>query len=521
MNSGTTANDLQNVQFTDANRAIAVGRRGTMAMSNDGGQTWNELDTDIWDGIWSIYFATDKHGWAVGERGLIVHTNDGGANWERQFGGGGYTLRSVHFISPQKGWIVGDLSTILHTADSGETWVQQSPGEFHMLKGVYFLNEKRGWAIGWPGICLTTRDGGLTWRHQTTGTYNELYAVYFADENTGWIVGQFGEILFTKNGGEKWNFQRSGTQENLNKLYFADTQHGLIVGDNGVMLTTTNGGAKWELQESGTDNDLYGLALSPQGVVAVGKGGIAMRYSVEEAELPAKLPPVAEEVAEAEAEEEPLTPVVYHWDIIRQATWQTNFSDTHFVDAQNGWAVGSSGVIAHTTDGGKTWLPQHSGINENLRQVEFIDEKHGWIFGPGILLRTENAGETWQVIRKTVQNLRGISTVQFLNPQEGWLGGGHRANLAYHRWRQDMETPENRHDDATHLGYPLHQQSGRLGSHAAAQRWRLYPPHRQWRRLLENSGEDEPCRCRCPFRGCDERLGSFGGWQFAVDNRWR
>jgi len=366
-----------------------------------------------------------KHGWAVGDRGLLGQTTDGGQNWERQTGGGGYTLRAVHFISPKKGWIVGDLSTILHTSDGGESWVQQTPGEFHMLKGVFFLDDKKGWAIGWPGICLTTRDGGLTWTPQTTGTYNELYAVYFADENNGWIVGQFGEILYTQNGGKQWKFQRSGTQENLNKLYFADTQHGLIVGDNGVMLTTVNGGAKWVLQESGTDNDLYGLALSPEGVVAVGKGGIAMRYSVEEAELPAKLPPVAEAEAETTEEEIPVEPVAYHWDIIRQATWQTNFSDTHFVKAHGaikGWAVGSGGVIAHTTDGGQTWLPQHSGVDEDLQQSHFADAKNGWIIGRGIILRTENAGESWQIVRKTVQNLRRISAVQFLNAQEGWLG---------------------------------------------------------------------------------------------------
>ena len=120
--------------------------------------------------------------------------------------------------------------------------------------------------------------------------------------------------------------------------------------------------------------------------------------------------------------------VTYHWDIVRQATWQTDFTDTYFHRTADesatlrGWAVGSGGMIAYTTDGGKTWAPQHSGVKENLRQITFVDEDHGWIAGRGVLLRTENGGQTWQVIKKVVQNFRRISAIQFINTKEGWLG---------------------------------------------------------------------------------------------------
>ena len=224
------------------------------------------------------------------------------------------------------------LGRSLHTADGGESWVQQTPGEFHMLKEVFFLNEKEGWSVGWPGIVIHTANGGLTWTQQKTPTYNELYALYFIDNKTGWVTGQFGEILHTKDGGKTWRFQPSGTEANLNKVYFADEKHGLIVGDGGVILTTTNGGKKWEKQESDTENDLYGFALSPEGMVAVGKGGIAMRYSVDAEELPAELPPLAERTEATDVVEEPevVEEVTYHWDIVRQATWQTDFTDTYF-----------------------------------------------------------------------------------------------------------------------------------------------------------------------------------------------
>jgi photosystem II stability/assembly factor-like uncharacterized protein len=159
-------------------------------------------------------------------------------------------------------------------------------------------------------------------------------------------------------------------------------------------------------------------------MVAVGRGGIAMRYSIDAEALPVDLPPIAEAIESAEPETPTVEEVVYHWDIIRQATWQTNFADTYFIDELTGWAVGSEGVIAHTTDGGMTWAPQHSSVKSNLNLVHFANASHGWITGRGMLLRTENGGKTWQVIKGVLQNARRISTMQFINAKEGWLGIG-------------------------------------------------------------------------------------------------
>ena len=114
--------------------------------------------------------------------------------------------------------------------------------------------------------------------------------------------------------------------------------------------------------------------------------------------------------------------MIYHWDIIRRAAWQTDFTDAFFLNEHTGWAVGKGGVIAHTTDSGKTWLPQHSGVEADLNQVAFVDPLHGWITGRRMLLRTDDGGGTWQVVRGVLQNLQGINTMQFITPTEGWLG---------------------------------------------------------------------------------------------------
>ncbi|MBM3211850.1 hypothetical protein FJZ33_06515, partial [Candidatus Poribacteria bacterium] len=78
-----------------------------------------------------------------------------------------------------------------------------------------------------------------------------------------------------------------------------------------------------------------------------------------------------------------------NWSIMRQADWATNFRDITYTDEQNAWAVGDSGFIAVTMDGGKTWNRQNSSVNNNLSRVMFIDQKIGWTVGStGTVLST-------------------------------------------------------------------------------------------------------------------------------------
>jgi len=57
-----------------------------------------------------------------------------------------------------------------------------------------------------------------------------------------------------------------------------------------------------------------------------------------------------------------------------------------FTDSENGWAVGSGGIILHTSDGGDNWIQQSSGTENDLTSVRFMNADSG------IILHTENGG---------------------------------------------------------------------------------------------------------------------------------
>src|SRR4051812_28366481 len=55
----------------------------------------------------SVAFVDVDNGWAVGDRGAIWHTIDGGRNWQRQDSHTSVRLESVCFCDTETGWAVG------------------------------------------------------------------------------------------------------------------------------------------------------------------------------------------------------------------------------------------------------------------------------------------------------------------------------------------------------------------------------------------------------------------------------
>jgi photosystem II stability/assembly factor-like uncharacterized protein len=108
-----------------------------------------------------------------------------------------------------------------------------------------------------------------------------------------------------------------------------------------------------------------------------------------------------------------------------------NLFGTHFVDPDNGWAVGAFGTIYRTRDGGGSWRPQASHTTEPLFSVDFADADHGWIAGrSGLILHTSDGGDTWRAQHSG--SARHLFAVKALDPQRAWAIGDWGAILATH-----------------------------------------------------------------------------------------
>jgi photosystem II stability/assembly factor-like uncharacterized protein len=84
----------------------------------------------------------------------------------------------------------------------------------------------------------------------------------------------------------------------------------------------------------------------------------------------------------------------------RSVPTRATLTAVSFADARSGWAVGQWGVILRTRDGGETWELQRSdtSVDQPLFAVHFSDGEHGVAAGLwSLLLVTADGGRHWQV----------------------------------------------------------------------------------------------------------------------------
>lgn len=108
--------------------------------------------------------------------------------------------------------------------------------------------------------------------------------------------------------------------------------------------------------------------------------------------------------------------------------------DVFFVDSHYGWAVGDSGIVIATTNGGEKWKSIYALPDTvELKQVQFINKNVGFIGGniikkypnyearQALLLRTVDGGLSWKKCNLPVDSSFSIGNTQFLNADTGWI----------------------------------------------------------------------------------------------------
>ena len=325
--------------------------------------------------------------YVVGNDGLILKSSDGGETWETQDSETTESLLSTYFLDIDTGFATGYSGTLLKTTDGGDNWNQVSrdctPTDNCHINDIHFANDQTGYAASYDTFLKTT-DGGDSWEAKDNIPFagNRKNSVFFVDEETGYLAGDNRVIEKTENG---WDFEDNIPSGNSdwNDIYFTDENTGYIVSSYGQIRKTTTAGEGenwWEVWETLLDIDGH-------------------------------------------------------------------FKSIHFTDENTGYVTGvktvwhgsqggpfhTTGVILKTTDAGETWeeldlsiaeIEDRNGYNivPTLYSIHFANSNRGYaVGGYGTILKTEDAGETWEVSRplETPQELKAVfSIIEIVGDEE-------------------------------------------------------------------------------------------------------
>ncbi len=307
---------LHAIYFVDETRGWAVGGKGAMLQTTDGGASWQASKSPTEDTMRDMFFIDERTGWIVCERDIyklktidearsyLLKTTDGGAIWTRVEAAGRDTnagLVRVLFSDRDHGWVFGEEGALYATVDGGATWARQSVPTRHLLLGGLFLDARLGFVVGAGATFLYTSDGGASWLAGNLVVADQtldarvanaalapaanrirprIRALSFIDERRGWAVGSGGAIFTTTNGGRTWHALASQTDADLFDVKFFDEREGWVTGSNGTVLRTRNGGATWEQLTTGVTHQLERLFFTSDRTRgwAVGFGGTILNY---------------------------------------------------------------------------------------------------------------------------------------------------------------------------------------------------------------------------------------------------
>lgn len=113
-----------------------------------------------------------------------------------------------------------------------------------------------------------------------------------------------------------------------------------------------------------------------------------------------------------------------NWTNIDSGTTERLYS-VSFGDANNVWAVGTGGTIRYSGDAGLTWSEQTSAFQLELFRVEFLDNQVGYAACYNqTVLKTTDGGANWTIVCSDDGSLIRLHALEVIDAESFWIGGG-------------------------------------------------------------------------------------------------
>ena len=247
-------------------RLVAVGMRGVIVLSDDGGRSWRQAASPVQSDLTAVTFRGAQRGWIVGHDGVILATMDAGSTWTRQLDG---RLAARQFVAHYQAQVDAGRQELQKLLRELERNYQRGPALPFL--DIAFDDERRGFAVGPFGMMAATTDGGRTWLPAMELVDNpDLLSLYAARK-----IGR--ELYFAGERGMVYRLDRTLGRFVRLPTGYSGSLFGIVGNDRvlvayglrGTVAVSTDGGANWKIATLPVPAGLVGADVLADGRVVL------------------------------------------------------------------------------------------------------------------------------------------------------------------------------------------------------------------------------------------------------------
>jgi photosystem II stability/assembly factor-like uncharacterized protein len=422
--------------YCDDGLMLAVGQRGAILRSSDGGASWTAPESATWQDLLFTDFTDGTRGWAWGHKGVVRATSDGGRTW---------SVTDVPTYTHVAAFSAGDRLTalavvdsnrLLRTSDGGVTWQSGDEIPIELALSLAMLDDSRGVLLCEGGVILRTTDGGRSWEQVFAGPALALLKVALNSSGAGLAVGMNGAVVTTSDGGATWSSIGSPAADRTLIACAVGEAELLIVGaprsrnEKAMIFASGDRGSTWAAGEYSTtfgrqsffavgvsESDGRAITVGTHGAVYVRDGSAAAWQTVSSTGVrlldlgndPIRVGSFASTDTAVVA-----VAVVSIRTWLRTTdggiTWRTHrpgpafagmLNDITFFSSTDGLAVDSYSFRLATTDAGLTWKDAGNSLPSNVFGTLLLSPTHHFAGVGGGIARTTNGGRDWMTTALT------------------------------------------------------------------------------------------------------------------------